>query len=172
MSGYRKAFCLLLNELHGIKQTLQECCNIIQNKECQCINTCNCTCEGGGNGGGGSSALCISNSVSNEGNGFADVIIPANSCITKIYASFIDNIGSNRYAQVTILDNALINVLFNQRFVESSSSLGEFDTTLVQPLCVGPTQAIGRVIPESQTAAVTMTVIYCQDCCPPPPPEV
>lgn len=168
MSGIRNAFCLLLNELCGIKEAIEECCSIIQQKECQCVNNCNCD---GGGGGNETTALCIASSVADEGIGSAVVIIPANSCITKIYASFRDNIGINRFAQVTVLDNAA-NVFFNQRFVEDFSNSGEFDTTLVQPLCVGTTQATGRVISESQTAMVTITVVYCLGCCPPPPQEV
>lgn len=134
-------------------------------KKCKC--ECNCNCNGGG---GTASALCIATgAVDVQTGGSALVNIPPNACITKIYASFRPGVDINTFADVLILPNGpdATSILF-QTFFESSPNHGSFETTLVQPLCVGPEGAVARVDGEISTTIVSITVIYCLECCTPP----
>ena len=89
-------------------------------------------------------------------------------------ASFVRNNAVTKYALLEIVPIGGPSPLFCQRFVEEDSETGgEFDSTLVQPLCVGITGAeatITAFAPNGniqESALVTLTIVYCLDCCTP-----
>lgn len=123
-----------------------------------------CNCDGGGNGGA-TAALCIATGVINQGNGGALVEIPPNACITKIYSSFRPG-GDNTFVEVLATPNGTnVPPIFFQTYFETSPNHGIFETTLVQPLCVGPDGATVRADAENSTTIVSINVIYCPECC-------
>lgn len=161
-----KNYCdLLEEELGDIKKAIQKVACVIRDKDCQLT----CTCEGGG--GGTTPTLCIATgTIDVQATGTALVDIPPNACVTKIYATFRPGVEINTFADVLILPNAVnAPAIFFQTFFENNPGRGAFETTLVQPLCVGPDGAIGRVTAEVQTTVVSITVIYCPNCCAPVP---
>ncbi|MFA9398981.1 MAG: hypothetical protein ACERKV_12065 [Clostridiaceae bacterium] len=134
----------------------------------ECINSCmygGCCCKCGG-------GLCIANSVcatniGEDPSSSVSVTVPGKSCITKIYAS--DPFATNtKYMLVEVIDGSA-----NPIFCHTLPNLGNddpvFDTTLVQPLCVGDTDATAKVTAFGNTAPVndklTLTVVYCLNCC-------
>lgn len=147
------------------------CCNPHQERECECVVNCNqtcnceCNCDGGGNGGA-TPALCVATGVIDQGNGGALVEIPPNACITKIYSSFRPGTGENTFVEVLATPNGTnVPSIFFQTYFETSPNHGIFETTLVQPLCVGPDGATVRADAEISTTIVSINVIYCPECC-------
>ena len=123
------------------------------------------------NGNGSCDVLCTAVSVSNTGSttDTVDLVVPANSRITKIYASMqeIDNAP---------LDGGLIDIrteggtgdtIFSHRFGKDPNiGSGGYETTLVQPLYVGTEDVKvtfssyrGETIDLAQH--LELTVVYC-----------
>lgn len=149
-------------ELRDIKEAINKLGCIIKNKDFSCTNICKCNCGGDG----ATSALCIARSVCNSGQASTSVQIPPNACITKILASIQQTAAASRFAAITITPNVdLAQNIFCHRFLEDSQQGAEFDTTFVQPLCVGPAGATALVTAANSSANVTLTVIYCPNCC-------
>jgi|GEM_PF-763646 len=155
----------IARELREIKETIKRCCCALASKEWKVDCNCKCQC-------GRRQCLCVANSVcESDDDGVATVTVPANSCITKIYASFVQEMGEAKFALIEGISEETI--FFCHRFVEDSNFGGEFDTTLVQPLCVGDedvTFTVTAFAPNGDiqdNALVTLTVVYCEDCCTP-----
>lgn len=159
----------IARELRAIKETIKRCCCTLACKEwkvdCNC--NCNCDCQGGGG-----QCCCIANSVcDNDDDGVATATVPANSCVTKILASFVQERGEAKFALIEGTSGGT--TFFCHRFVEDSNLGGEFDTNFVQPLCVGNEDATFTVTAFApngtiqDNALVTLTVVYCEDCCAP-----
>lgn len=134
-----------------------------------CTNTCikcddcdDCDCKCG-------QALCIANSVCNSvSTGSATVTIPANSCITKIYASMPNVPKDAKYIRIEV--TAGLTTIFCHALTNDPTPGVQFDTTLVQPLCVGNTSATATVTALDENnkpldEILTLTVVYCPNCC-------
>lgn len=171
----------LIQEIRCLKESVKRCCHVMANNQ----QVCNCNCEQSQSqeqncGGGQGSGLCITNSVCDTGTeGTATVTVPGNSCITKIYASFIKNPGGGsdpKYLFVSFDSGESSFCHFIGEGPQPNS--GSLDTTLVQPLCVGPENVMVTAQAQAQggvntTAAnVALTVVYCPfcECTSPPPP--
>lgn len=130
---------------------------------CSCKSDSDCCC-----GGGSGQSLCIASSVcSSVSTGSATVTIPANSCITKIYASMPNASNNAKYIRVQITGATSI---FCYALPSVPSSGVTFDTNLIQPLCVGNIAATGTVTAFNETNGtlneiLTLTVVYCPNCC-------
>lgn len=151
----------LVREIKCLKEAVKRCCHAVANQQCNC--NCQqqqeCNCNGGGGGG-----LCNAVSQCDTGETTATVIVPAGSCITKIYASYQTQNASDSAGLVTISNEG--GTYFCQRFESKpSSKFGIFETTFVQPLCVGDEDATVTVTGPDNTQSVTLTVVYCTDCC-------
>lgn len=142
-------------EIAAANTIISECTN-------SCISDCDCCCKCG-------QALCIANSVCNSVSaGTATVIIPANSCITKIYASMPNASQNAKYIRIEITSGAT--TIFCHALPNEPGRGVQFDTTLVQPLCVGNTNATATVRAFDQNnnqlnEILTLTVVYCPNCC-------
>jgi hypothetical protein len=127
------------------------------------ISDCDCDCCKGGQ------ALCITNSVCNSvSTGSATVTIPANSCITKIYASMPNAAQNAKYIRIEVTSGST--TIFCHALPNQPGTGVVFDTTLVQPLCVGAEDATATVTALNQNnnqlnEILTLTVVYCPDCC-------
>lgn len=148
----------IVDALEDIQKTLKSCCCCILKK-----------LDEDENGDQNKQCLCVATSQCDELEGTEtdlSLTLPANSCITKIYVS-----GSNGGN----LDSILITVnngtedIFCQRFYLQGAAgpQGEqFETTLVQPLCVGDTEStVAAEFEGSDPSEGTLTVVYCTDCC-------
>ncbi|MHC1684025.1 MAG: hypothetical protein AB6733_13895 [Clostridiaceae bacterium] len=91
--------------------------------------------------------------------------IPANAGITKIYASITQTqAGPIDTGQVGITLGS--NRIFLQQFSKDpETSTGQYETTLVQPLCVGPGEALVYLSTVQTAFMLTLTVVYCPDYC-------
>jgi hypothetical protein len=152
----------IIKEIAADGTPIPECSNI-------CAFGCGCDCDCGKCG----QALCIANSVCDSNinevaSSSVSVPIPANSCITKIYASLPNAPSSVKYILIEVTVGP------NNIFCHALPNLGSedpvFDTTLVQPLCVGNTGATAKVTAldngdDPQNANLTLTVVYCPNCC-------
>lgn len=97
------------------------------------------------------------------------VDIPPNVGITKIYASITQNPGMPiDGGSIVILEGtATFAFAFDK---DPQATRGKYETTLVQPLCIGPEGAVillsssnsGVLVPA---AALVLTVVYCPDYC-------
>ena len=146
---------------------------------------CDCDCDCGKCG----QALCIAKSVCSSNiiidtspppsiplplplaalSSSVSVTIPANSCITKIYASMPNAPQKAKYILIEIVDGSS-NKFFCHALPNQPGTGITFDTTLVQPLCVGTTDATATVTALDQNNKpveefLTLTVVYCPNCC-------
>lgn len=159
----------LCSELHDIKEVIKKCCCEIKNKECIC--RCECDC----NGGGGDSPCCCAASVCAQGAGNASTeTIPAGSCITQIFASFISAGGQGDAKSALIEITSGERTIFCRYFTQENPFGGSYDTTFIPPLCVDE-DAVATItaLPQGQgstTDPVTITIAYCPNCCDEPAP--
>lgn len=160
----------ILKEIAADRTSIPECSNI-----CAFNSDCACNCCNGGQ------SLCIANSMcaSNiivitmqplipPSTSSVSVIIPGGSCITKIYAAMPNASVDAKY----ILIEATVGStnLFCHALGANPSTGVEFDTTFVQPLCVGSSDATVKVTALDQNNTpnnefLTLTVVYCPNCC-------
>ncbi|MEQ8155492.1 MAG: hypothetical protein ABRQ25_11505 [Clostridiaceae bacterium] len=114
-------------------------------------------------------ALCTASSVcSSVSSCSASVTIPANSCITKIYASMPNASQNAKYIWIQIIGPA--GNIFCHALPNEPGRGISFDTNLIQPLCVGNTAVTALVTAFNQNnnainELLTLTVAYCPDCC-------
>jgi hypothetical protein len=123
------------------------------------------------NGNGSCDVLCTAVSVSNSDDivNTIDLPVPANSIITKIYASMqqFENapIDGGRISILT--EGGTGDTIFGHRFGKDPNiGLGGYETTLVQPLYVGTEDVVVRLFSffdnNIQTASfLELTVVYC-----------
>lgn len=152
----------VVDAINGIQKTLNACCCCIIKKLDEII-------DGKDNGNQKKACLCVATSacaVASKGDTEISVTLPANSCITKIYTSGKNGI---QFDSILVTVNNGTGDIFCYRFyLRESLGLQEdnFETTLVQPLCVGSEEATvtakfeGGCIDEG-----TLTVVYCEECC-------
>lgn len=160
----------IINEISADSTSIPPSSNI-------CGMGCGCDCDCCKSG----QALCIANSVCTTNiivnqpppvqaaSSSVSVTIPANSCITKIYASMPNASTSAKYILIEVEDGGS-NKIFCHALPNLASAGPVFDTTLVQPLCVGNTDATATVTALNQNNAplnefLTLTVVYCPNCC-------
>ncbi len=116
--------------------------------------------------------LCIARSVASEeivDGGSVQVMVPANSCITKIYASG-EALGDTRLLHILIEGFTIGETYFIHRSpARPEGDFAVFETTLVQPLCVGEVDSLvrARFVRLGELFSGTLTVVYCENCCPP-----
>lgn len=100
------------------------------------------------------------------------VDIPPGAAITKIYASMkqsSDALINNAF--ISINDNVTNDELFTIAINKDPNDVvGLFETTLVQPLCIGVNGARITILPLNLNTSVVaesldITVIYCPDYC-------
>lgn len=129
-----------------------------------CIMIVVCTSLAGGNECVG---LCPAQSIS-QSLGSGDLIefnIPPNAGITKIYASFLQPETDIIFGGHIMI---LSSVLEYDHFFSKSplEQIGSFDTTFVQPLCIGEEGATLFFTPVPRVdASLSITVVYCPDFC-------
>lgn len=153
----------IIKEISVTSTTIPQCSNA-----CSFGGCCDCCCCNGGQ------ALCIAKSeCDSESTIPALVDIPANSCITKIYASMPNASTNAKYFLIEILDGDSTKI-FCHAVPNTGNEDPVFDTTLVQPLCVKGTSGTGNAIitvtafNQTNTALaelLTLTVVFCPDCC-------
>lgn len=115
--------------------------------------------------------LCPAKSMASNNNSLSQLTlnIPPNVAITKIYASVRQSAGNP-------IDNANLfiqesgTIFFVAINKDPNASVGYYETTFVQPLCIGSDGAI--LVIESLTGnspvnaqALRLTVVYCSDYC-------
>lgn len=114
--------------------------------------------------------LCPASSVTDfVDNGFIlSFDIPPNAGITKIYVSI---------GQDTPIDSAVLRITSSSETIflhliskDPTTEIGEFETTLVQPLCVSADGATATIITANNNVAtvakvIAATVVYCPDYC-------
>lgn len=117
----------VIHELHELNQIIKECCYKVIKKKDPC--------------------LCSTLSVCSEttylqGVSYTTVTIPANSCITKIYAAGGNDVEIDYAYEITIYRGT--KTLYCHRFFPKEYGVNaveykgaEFETTFIQPLCVG-----------------------------------
>lgn len=93
-----------------------------------------------------------------------EVFVPANSCITQIYASAVSRIGA-------IIDYMEIEIFSPSSFIHRSLASGDgsfatIEITPVNPLYVGPEPILVRAaaIRRGDPYDGTLTVLYSEDC--------
>lgn len=97
--------------------------------------------------------------------------IPPNVGITKIYGSVIMGADTINNVLLLIEDLETNEIIFRQRFmVDELIGRREFETTLVQPLCIGPQGAELSLSSHNNQLSVevlflTSTVVFCPDYC-------
>jgi hypothetical protein len=93
--------------------------------------------------------------------------IPPNAGITKIYASFVQSEDSPiEGGEIMILSPSALE--FNHWFGKDPlAAVGSFETTLVQPLCIGEEGAtlFFSTIGQIEANVLNVTVVYCPDYC-------
>lgn len=94
--------------------------------------------------------------------------IPANAAITKIYISIQQNDAIN--GGILDIKSPTEDIFLHRMSYDPGAAVGEFETTLVQPLCVGPEGATFTFIPTSNNVitnvqVITATVVYCPNYC-------
>jgi len=164
----------IIKEIAVESTSIPKCSNI-------CGFGCDCDCDCGKCG----QALCIANSVCASNitvfqsqpsptpqppSSSVSVPILANSCITKIYASMPNAPTAAKYILIEVKQLVTDTTIFCHALPNLASMGPVFDTTLVQPLCVGSTGATATVTALNENNVVineflTLTVVYCPDCC-------
>jgi len=117
--------------------------------------------------------LCGARSVSTTISGVDELTldIPPNVGITKIYGSVIMDVDPLNNVLLLIEDLETNEIIFRQRYmVDELIGRREFETTLVQPLCIGPQGAELSLSPLNNQVSVevfflTSTVVFCPDYC-------
>jgi hypothetical protein len=158
----------VIKEIAADSTSIPACSNI-----CAFGCGCDCDCCKGGQ------TLCITNSVCDSNiiinqkdpsSVTVSVPIPANSCITKIYASMPNAPTAAKYILIEVTQLVTSITIFCHASPNLASMGPVFDTTLVQPLCVGSTDATATVTSLDQNTKpieefLTLTVVYCPNCC-------
>lgn len=93
--------------------------------------------------------------------------IPPNAGITKIYASIVQRDDAPiTGGEIMILSPSALE--FDHWFgKDPMASVGSFETTLVQPMCIGEEGAtlFFSAIGQIEAAVLNVTVVYCPDFC-------
>jgi hypothetical protein len=164
----------IIKEIAADSTPIPECSNI-------CAFSCGCDCDCCKSG----QTLCIANSkcASNitvfqsqpspapqPPSSSVSVSIPANSCVTKIYSSMPNAPTAAKYILIEVKELVMDTTIFCHALPNLASMGPVFDTTLVQPLCVGSTGATATVTALNENNVVineflTLTVVYCPGCC-------
>lgn len=145
--------------------------NIGQGKGKEPVNPCD---PSNGNNTNGQPCLCIARSAASieiVDGGTITVPVPANACITKIYASG-QAAGDTRLLYIEIEVVNFGPAFFSHRArADSDGQFATFETTFVQPLCVGNIDSAVRAgfVRLGPQFEGTLTVVYCENCCEPEP---
>lgn len=113
-----------------------------------------------------SKVLCPAiSSVEVESNDTSLILqIPPNAAITKIYASVTDHEGEKRRGNIQI--NTASGRVFTQSFVvDPANIVSTYETTLVQPLCVGEEEATALLSASAVAEILEFTIVYCPNYC-------
>lgn len=152
----------------------EECrCHRDVEVECRCPIECKCSFPKEITVGLKEKMFCAAKSVSGiqSGSFSMSVAVPSNAAITRIYATIRQRMNSP-------IDNGAIEIretegttTFRVGFSKSPfAPVGGYETSLLEPLCVGPEGATVHLFAarsnESVNAdALTLTVVYCPDYC-------
>lgn len=158
----------ITQNISSTNTTIPECSNA-----CSIGGCCDCCCCKGGQALCIAKSKCATNIIPPVSSSSVSFTIPTNSCITKIYASMPNAPTSAKYILIEIIDGDLDRI-FCHGVPNTGNDDPEFDTTLVQPLCVRAPISGGdatiKVTALNQSnspinAELTLTVVFCPDCC-------
>lgn len=116
--------------------------------------------------------LCPAKSMASNNNSLSQLTlnIPPNVAITKIYASVRQSAGNPIDNANLFMQDSSGTIFFIAISKDPNASVGYYETTFIQPLCIGPDGAI--LIIDSLTGssfvnaqALRLTVVYCSDYC-------